>query len=166
MKINLVLLFSVLATSLIAAQQSPEQQHAAMMERGEHAMGFSQTETTHHFLLSKQGGTIEVSANDPADTASRSQIRMHLTHIAKMFSAGDFNIPMLVHNTTPPGVDIMAKLGDQIRYRYRNTSAGGKVEIATRNPQALRAIHDFLRFQISEHRTGDPIEPPTNRRIR
>src|ERR1044071_7099831 len=30
--------------------------------RGEKAMGFSQTATTHHFLLSRDGGSIEVEA--------------------------------------------------------------------------------------------------------
>jgi hypothetical protein len=30
--------------------------------------------------------------------------------------------------------------------------------IKTGNPEALAAIHDFLRFQISDHRTGDSPE--------
>lgn len=28
--------------------------------------------------------------------------------------------------------------------------------ITTANPKALKAIHEFLRFQIEDHRTGDP----------
>jgi hypothetical protein len=66
--------------------------HAQMNERGEHAMGFSQTATTHHFLLKPDGGVIQVEANNPKDTSSRDNIRMHLGHIAKMFADGDFNI--------------------------------------------------------------------------
>jgi len=42
-----------------------------------------------------------VTANDLNDTKSREQIRMHLTHFTKMFSAGDFNVPMFIHRTPP-----------------------------------------------------------------
>src|SRR3981081_1461759 len=45
--------------------------HSAMMERGEQAMGFSQTQTAHHFYLSPSGGAIEVQSNDVSDTAAR-----------------------------------------------------------------------------------------------
>ena len=44
-------------------------------------MGFSHHLTTHHFHLLKDGGDIVVTANDPKDTASVEQIRMHLGHI-------------------------------------------------------------------------------------
>src|SRR5690242_2351567 len=64
--------------------------HAKMNERGASGMGFSQTATTHHFLLMPDGGVIQVTANDSADEATREHIRMHLTHIAKAFSNGDF----------------------------------------------------------------------------
>ena len=132
--------------------------HAQMNERGEHAMGFSQTATTHHFLLKPDGGVIQVEANDPKDTSSRDNIRMHLGHIAKMFANGDFNIPMFVHDTTPPGVPTMEKLHSEIHYQYEQTDTGAKISIQTENKKALEAVHDFLRFQITEHRTGDPSQ--------
>jgi hypothetical protein len=34
---------------------------------------------------------------------------------------------------------------------------GGQVSIESNDPIALAAIHDFLRFQITDHGTGDPI---------
>src|SRR5271170_8320336 len=68
--------------------------HAQMNERGEKGMGFSQTATTHHFLLSATGGIIQVEANDATDAISRNEIRIHLRHIAKAFQSGDFDIPM------------------------------------------------------------------------
>jgi len=73
-------------------------------------MGFDHTKTTHHFLLRSDGGSIEVAANSPQDTESRDQIRMHLGHIAKMFAAGNFKAPMLIHDQVPPGVPVMEKL--------------------------------------------------------
>jgi len=39
--------------------------HAKMNERGEKGMGFSQSATTHHFLLKPDGGVIQVETNDP-----------------------------------------------------------------------------------------------------
>jgi hypothetical protein len=52
----------------------------------------------------------------------------------------------------------MAKLRGQIRYLYTGTPAGAKIQITTVNPEALQAIHAFLRFQISDHQTGDATE--------
>ena len=37
---------------------------------------------------------------------------------------------------------------------------GDQVRIATSNPEALRAVHEFLRFQIRDHRTGDSLTVP------
>ena len=132
--------------------------HSGMNERGEKGMGFSQTATTHHFLLSSTGGSIEVEANDPADKATRDQIRKHLRHIAKAFAAGDFQIPMFVHDKVPDGAPEMKRLRSKIRYAYQQTERGGRVVISTRDKRALAAVHRFLRFQIAEHKTGDPME--------
>lgn len=129
--------------------------HAQMNERGEHAMDFSQTTTTHHFFLKPDGGVIQVEVNDPEDTGSRDKIRMHLGHIAKMFADGDFNIPMFVHDIVPPGVPEMKQLRKRIRYTFEETPDGGRVIIATTDKLAVHAVHRFLRFQIEEHRTGD-----------
>jgi hypothetical protein len=158
MKTNAILVILVLTSAIQAQQastQTPEQQHCAMMKRGDVGMGFSHEKTTHHFVLLKDGGAIQVSVNDPKDDASRDQIRMHLSHVAEMFSAGNFNVPMFIHDTTPPGVPTMEKLHGEIHYHYEQTDTGGKIVIDTANPNALSAIHDFLRFQISEHKTGD-----------
>ncbi|HYG80347.1 MAG TPA: hypothetical protein VD861_08175, partial [Pyrinomonadaceae bacterium] len=130
----------------------------AMNERGEKGMGFSQSKTTHHFYLTRTGGIIQVEANDPEDTASRDQIRQHLGHIAAMFSKGNFDIPMFVHDQVPPGVPEMRKLKAAISYKYEETRAGGRVVISSDNQQAVSAVRSFLRFQITEHKTGDPLE--------
>ncbi len=129
-----------------------------MNERGDHVMGFDHTKTTHHFRLLPDGGSIEVAANSPQDTESRDQIRMHLGHIAKMFAAGNFKAPMLIHDQTPLGVPTMQKLKGDIQYKFEETDHGARIRISTSSPEALRAIQDFLRFQIKEHKTGDPLD--------
>jgi hypothetical protein len=130
--------------------------HEAMMKRGEKGMGFSQTKTTHHFLLTSDGGVIAVSANDPKDSATRDQIRMHLSHVASAFSQGDFDIPMFVHDQTPSGVVEMKRLQSVIQYRYAQSDGGGKVIVSSDSAEGVGAIHEFLRFQIREHKTVTP----------
>ena len=72
-----------------------------------------------------------------------------------MFAAGNFNAPMLIHDTTPPGVTTMTRLKAEIRYEYSETERGASIRLLTRNAQTLDAIHAFLLFQIIEHRTAD-----------
>jgi hypothetical protein len=169
---NLLLRLALILCGLVnlaisaAAQRDPAQcahkgsAHQAMMHRGEKGMGFSQTTTTHHFLLKPDGGVINVSTNDPKDTASRDQIRMHLRHIAQAFSEGDFDIPMFVHDQQPPGVPAMKRLAKEVHYEFRETDRGGEVAIASESTEAVQAVHDFLIFQIREHKTGDPVSLP------
>ena len=134
--------------------------HEAMTSRGEQGMGFSQTTTAHHFLLKADGGIIAVTANEKKDAVPREQIREHLAHIADAFAQGDFDIPMFVHDQTPPGVPTMKRLSKKIRYQFRETDKGGQVEISSTDNEAIQAIHDFLLFQIREHKTGDPTSLP------
>ncbi|HVT60724.1 MAG TPA: hypothetical protein VHR45_20295 [Thermoanaerobaculia bacterium] len=133
---------------------------AGVNARGDQAMGFSHTVTTHHFLLHTDGGEIRVEANAPEDTASRDQIRRHLFEIARSFTAGDFHTPMDVHVQIPPGVPTLERLRAAVTYSYSDTERGGRVELRTTNGEALQAIHEFLRFQIREHQTGDPLATP------
>jgi hypothetical protein len=158
-------LILLVALAVVSAQssQKPESktecpmhdQHAQMNERGDKGMGFCQTATTHHFLLKKDGGVIQVEVNDQKDEVNRDNIRMHLGHVAHAFQSGDFDIPMFVHDTVPPGVPEMKRLQKQIHYVFEETPSGGRVVISTGDAEALAAIHRFLQFQIQEHKTGD-----------
>ena len=78
-----------------------------------------------------------------------------MTHIAGAFSNGNFEMPMFIHGQVPPGVPTMKRLHAQITYVVEDTERGARVVIRTTNPDALKAIHSFLKFQISDHRTGD-----------
>jgi hypothetical protein len=146
------------------ASQTPQQSTtqtmscSGMNERGDQAMGFSHMKATHHFHLLRDGGAIEIAANNAQDTETRDQIRTHLSHIVQMFSDGKFNTPMFIHDQTPPGVPIMQRLKSEIKYEFGKTEHGGRVRITTNNAEALAAIQDFLRFQIREHETGDSLE--------
>jgi hypothetical protein len=145
------------ATTHPSAPSADQQHQADVNTHGDMAMGFSHLKTTHHFSLTKSGGAISVEANDPKDLTSLDQIRMHLQHISHAFKLGDFSAPEMTHSRVPPGVGVMQRKKSEIDYRFIRTKLGGKVVIATKSPEALEAIHRFLKFQIEDHRTGDPL---------
>ena len=134
-------------------------QHPDMKHRADTAMGFDQDKTTHHFRLTAEGGAIEVGVKDRTDEASRTAIRAHLKDIAGDFTRGDFGKPLATHAELPPGVPTMQQLKTAITFKYEETSDGGRVRIVTSDPKAKSAVHEFLRYQIREHSTGDPLTP-------
>jgi len=69
---------------------------------------------------------------------------------------------MLVHDKTPPGTGVMKKLMADISYKYDVTDRGALIQISSANSEAVQAIHEFLKFQIKEHMTGDPLEVKTS----
>src|ERR1700737_2548141 len=148
----LLLLLAILP-GMASAQQNPspdqDKRSEAVVKRGEHVMGLSHEATTHHFRLFNDGGEISVTADDPKDKASIDQIRMHLGHIAKMFAAGNFKAPMLIHDTDPPGVATMTRLKEHIRYDFSETDGGARIRLVTSNPETTDAVHAFLLFQIA-----------------
>lgn len=148
----------MIVVTVLAGLASGQQPHHAEMQkpsdlnrRGGLAMGFDQQKTTHAFVSTEAGGSIEVRANDAADTASTRQIRTHLAEIAKAFATGDFSKPFQTHAEVPPGVPAMQRLKGAIRYVYSDTPRGGIVRITTRDPEALAAVHEFLAYQRREH---------------
>ena len=144
-------------------------------------MGFDHEKTTHHFLLTKSGGVIQVSANDPKDTESRDAIQQHMGHIAKMFSEGDFNAPMLIHAQTPPGVPEMKANLKAITWKPVNTKTGANIVITSKDPAAdqghppvpdlsdpgppdRRPHHRFVDQRRGGSRPGGASPAPTARR--
>jgi hypothetical protein len=172
-----ILIVSILCTTAAGAQDANKEDpmrdcpmhyqhgtaashHAALLKHGDEGMGFSHQKTSHHFRIEVDGGAIEVTANNANDEASLAAIRSHLPRIAAMFREGDFSTPKFVHDGVPPGATTMKLLKFKIEYEYEEISSGGRVRMQSSDPVAIAAIHDFLRFQISGHQTGDPIEVP------
>jgi hypothetical protein len=133
------------------------QKEAEMKKRGTAAMGFDQNTTTHHFRLTVSGGFIQVDVNDSGDAITRDLVRTHLKTIAEEFAAGNFGKPFATHDAMPPGVKTMQRKKSVIFYQFEPTESGGWVRISTKSAGAVRAVHDFLGYQITEHATGDPL---------
>jgi hypothetical protein len=153
----LIFCFSCLFAKGQTPSPSPEEHFSGVNSRGDQAMGFGHEKTTHHFHLFTDGGSIEIASNDPTDTDSQKAIREHLSMIATKFTNGDFTIPMFIHDTVPPGAETMKRLNNKIHYLVSNTVGGAQIRITSQDPDAIQAVHDFLKFQIKDHQTGDPL---------
>ncbi len=130
--------------------------HTHVDDRAAMVMGFDQEQTAHHFYLYGDGGAIDVGAKDPTNIKDRDGIRSHLPHITMMFGQGNFEAPMLVHDSKAvPGTATLTRLKDRVAYTYIETPMGGRVNIVTNDKAALDALHEFLTYQIREHHTGD-----------
>jgi len=82
----IAILLTVFAV-LTASVAQDHQHHPALNARGKQFMGFDQEATAHHFILTKDGGRIEVNAKAADDTKSAGEIRAHLRHIAQAFTS-------------------------------------------------------------------------------
>jgi len=150
---SMLMLICVLCASVVFAQNNGHFQ--GVDKRGDSAMGFSHEKVAHHFRLYKDGGAIEAVVKDPSDKPSVQAIQHHMAMIAQMFSEGNFDLPMFIHDREVPGTTAMKALKAQIMYHYQDLPLGGRVRIMTKNRRALHAVHDFLQFQVKDHRTGD-----------
>ena len=133
------------------------QKDQALKQRGAEAMGFDQDQADHHFLLRPDGGEIIVTAKAADDAKTIGEIRSHFHEIAESFAAGVFEKPLATHDEMPPGATTLAANKSRVRYTYQERPAGASVVIATDDSATVAAIHDFLRYQIVEHKTGDPL---------
>jgi len=127
---------------------------AALQKRGASpaAMGVDQYTSAHVFEDLKDGGRIELQ-RQVDDSAGTAQIRSHLADVAQAFSKGDFEIPGFVHDRPDvPGTQTMTRKQASIRYEFRALPRGGEVIISSTDPEAVKAIHDFLAFQRGDHR--------------
>lgn len=133
--------------------------HRAQVDhRHDEATGVAHEEAVHHFTLAQDGGSIRLEVTDGTRVEARDRIREHLRLVARSFAAGDFSLPMRIHDQVPPGVAMMKARRGSIEYAYALTENGGEIRISTRDSEAKGAVHEFLRFQIRDHGTDDPTE--------
>ena len=123
---------------------------AAMQERGKAAMGVDQYTSGHHFDALADGGRIELQ-RDVDDPDGVARIRAHIREIAQAFKAGNFSTPAMVHMQDVPGTKIMAAKRALITYEPHDLPRGAELRMRTTDPEALRAIHEFMAFQRGEH---------------
>jgi hypothetical protein len=134
----------------------PDSAFQALQERGKRVMGVDQYTSSHVFESLPDGGRIELQ-RDVEDSVGVRVIRAHLREVAARFTAGDFSLSQEVHATREmPGAKAMREAAGVIRSVYRDLPRGGEVRLTSSDARAVHAIHAFLEFQRSEHRTGAP----------
>lgn len=130
-------------------------QHGVAVDSRHDSLVASHDTTRHSFRLFADGGAIELRATDRSDKETIDGVRTHLQEIAAEFAKSDFSTPAFVHGREPAGVAGMQKLHDSIEFAYETRDGGGRIRMKTANPEALASIHDFLKFQVVEHRTDN-----------
>jgi hypothetical protein len=126
----------------------------AVQERGRAAMGVDQYTSAHVFEDLPDGGRV-VLDREVDDSAGVATIRAHMRDIAAAFARGDFATPGFVHaRAAVPGTAVMAAKRDAITYTAADRPRGGELRIASSDPAAVRAIHEFLAFQRTDHRAA------------
>ena len=159
-RLTIGVLAMLLLPIALQAQKEPPPSHdtafASMQKRGKMAMGVDQYTSTHHFDARPDGGRIELQ-RDVDDSAGVARIRAHMREIAHAFKSGDFSTPAMVHMREVPGAKVMAARRASITYEPRDLPRGAELNIRTSDPEALKAIHEFMAFQRGEHHaTGMP----------
>ncbi len=161
MRATLLILF--LAAAPLRAQHSGHESHhpqdsafAAMQARGKTAMGVDQYASTHHFDVLPDGGRIELQS-DRDDKAAVAAIRAHFRDIERAFARGDFAVPGFVHDGPVPGTRVMAAKRAAIAYQVHDLPRGAELHLRTADPDARKAIAEFLAFQKREHRAGGGV---------
>jgi hypothetical protein len=119
------------------------------------SLGMAHAASTHSFRLFSDGGAIELRADSADDQSTAAAIRKHLEQVVAQFNESDFSTPAFVHGYRPDGVAEMERLRADIAYRYEPLERGGRIRITTKSSAALAAVHDFLRFQVTEHHTAN-----------
>jgi hypothetical protein len=71
----------------------------------------------------------------------------------RAFQSGDFDIPMFVHDTVPPGGPDMKRLREKITYPYKETKSGGHVII--KNARQGRCCGHSQILNFPDSRTQD-----------
>lgn len=137
------------------AHQAPtDSAFAATQARGKGVMGVDQYTSTHVFESLPDGGRI-VLQRDDADPVGEATIRTHMRDIQARFTRGDFSLPGVVHAMAEvPGTKVMTARRRQIRYRVESLRRGAQLRIVTKDPEAIKAIHQFLAFQRLDHRAA------------
>jgi hypothetical protein len=126
---------------------------AALQTRGERATGVDQYTSTHLFDALADGGRIGLQrvVDDPAAV---DRVRQHLKETAAAFASRDFSLPAFAHMRQVPGMAVMAERRDRVEHVYRNLPRGGELRLTTKDPDALRAIHEFVAFLREHHPAG------------
>lgn len=153
---TLKITLALFALTVVVYAQSPAgDADQEVNSRLSHALGVSLDKVTVHFYLVKNGGVIEFAAKDPNDSASIAAIQKYLQNQKDLWEKGKESAVTEVHAKPPESASTMRKLRNEITFYMAKTDNGAVLRMFSINEQAKNAIQDYLRFEITEHKTGD-----------
>ncbi len=130
---------------------SVRDRQAVVEARGVHVMPFDQSQTTHVFEKTVDGGTQTVTANDPTDATHIALVRMHLEHEARLFASGDFHDPAAIHGAHMPGLAELERGSSELRIEYRDAPRGATITFRTTKAKLAVALHAWFDAQLADH---------------
>jgi hypothetical protein len=131
----------------------------ALLTRATRVSGVDSERVNRHFYVLKNGGAVEITAKDANDDATIKAIQTYLKKESDLWMKGNFDNIAAVYGRAPEATTQLKKLRDNVTYAVVPEENGAVVRMLTINPMAKSAIHDYLRFQIDQLKTGDPTTP-------
>jgi hypothetical protein len=141
------------ALLLLCARIAPAQ---ALLPPPNALLPVDQAKIALHFRLLSDGGAIDLVARRSSPVVLRETARL----ISDKLSAGNFDLPLLAKDQSPPHLDALKKQKSSFAYKIEGMAGGIRIRITTADPAARAALHEFLRFQISANKTGDSMADP------
>jgi hypothetical protein len=158
-KVGLVGAMFVMA-AVVSAQAPPKPYvDPELLTRVSRVSGFDSERVNRHFYVLKNGGAVEVTVKDPSDESTIKAIQAHLKKESDLWTKGNFDTVTAAYGRAPEGALQLKKLRDNVTFAVVQEENGAVIRMLTVNPQAKSAIHDYLKFQIDQLKTGDPTTP-------
>ena len=158
-KIGFVGAMILMAAAAVAQEPPRPFVDPALLSRASKVSGFDSERVNLHFYILKNGGAVEVTAKDPNDEATIKAIQAYLKKESDLWTKGNFETVTVVYGRPPEGTMQLKKLRDDVTFHAVQEENGAVIRMFTVNPTAKAAIHDYLRFQIDQLKTGDPTTP-------
>ena len=115
----------------------------------------------HHFYLYPDGGMMTLAVTDPSDTETRKAVRAFVQRVSQLMAVGDLAKLRKQFGEGVPGLDRIAEARGRkatITVRSSTPDEGSTIIFSTTDRGALQGLHEFLRFQIEDLKTGDSPE--------
>lgn len=110
-----------------------------------------------HYWLLKNGGAIEMICKAPCEDATQKSIQNYLDSLSKSFEKGAFDAEFVNGASAPEALATLKKLRDEVTFHAAPSSeVGYSLRMLTVNPQARDAIYEFIRYEVTNRKTGDP----------
>jgi hypothetical protein len=157
--IRTVLAMAVLAITLSGQELPRPYVDPTLLDRVTKVSGFDSERVVRHFYLLKNGGAVEVVVKDPHDETTIKAVQAYLKKESDLWAKGNFDNVNAIYGKLPEGTPQLKKMRDSVTFAAVPEENGGVLRLLTVSPQAKSAIHDYLRFQIDQFKTGDPTAP-------